>query len=57
MMQPAGLNHDELLIVGGSDNTDYFDGDHIGDDPYEEFRGDGYILDIPTMKLRTVIRN
>ena len=39
----AGLSRDELLIIGGKEEN--------------EFRGDAYILDIPRMKLQTVIRN
>ena len=41
----AGLSCDELVIIGG--NEKYADSD----------RGDGYILDIPKMRLRTVIKN
>ena len=39
----AGLSCDELVIIGGEGEQGYM--------------GDGYILDIPKMRLKTVIRN
>ena len=39
----AGLSCDELVIIGGEGEQGYV--------------GDGYILDIPKMHLKTIIRN
>ena len=42
----AGLSCDELVIIGG-----------LGQSKIYDVRGDGYILEIPKMRLKPVIRD